>query len=144
MQEIQYDLNLYDYEIINNNLIIKKKEVELNREEFLNADLTHSTIIYVKLDNDDNLPLSYKGILNKIMRRLTARRFKNISLFRTRIRDGEYHDNGYYYIEELNISYIGLSANDCKREIINIIDNLDINFEIKIYHNNRIIIFRNN
>jgi hypothetical protein len=144
MQEIRYDLNLYNYEIVNDIIIIKKKEVELTKEDFLNTDLTYSTIISANMNND-YLPLSYKGIVEKLLVRFSARRLKNISLFKTRIKDGEFYDNGYYYIEELNISYFGLSSNDCKKEIINLIYNLDVNFEIKIkLINGTIIIFKKN
>lgn len=142
MEEYQYDLNLYNYEIINNNIIIKRRDIELSREDFINTDLTYSTIIYANINNE-NLPLSYKGILNKLFLKFTARTLKSISLFGIRIKDGEYYDNGYYYIEQLNISYFGLSANDSKKEIINLIYNLDINFEIKIkLINGTIIIFK--
>ena len=59
--------------------------------------------------------------------------------------DGEFLENGYYYIERLNISYKGLCANNCKKEILNLLEHTGDTFEIKIkLSNGRIIIFKQN
>ena len=44
MEDLIYNLDNYDYEIINNNLIIKTKEYEISKEDLLNTDLNNSTI----------------------------------------------------------------------------------------------------
>jgi len=141
MEVARYSKN--DYEIIEtDNQIIIKFKTEINRIDLLELDLTHSTIISV-VNNDEIYPNSYKGILDKILCKFTAKRLKQIS--KHPIIDGEFVENGYYYIENLNISYRGLCANDCKKEILNLLEHTGDTFEIKIrLCNGRIIIFQQN
>ncbi len=142
MDEYLYDLDDFDYEISNNTLIVKRKEIEVSEEVLFRTDLTYSTILSAKY-NDNIYPTSYKGILDRLLCNFTAKKLKEISLFTSRIKDGEYPYNGHYYIEELNISYVGLSSNDSKKEILNLLNHLNCNFELKIkLDNNKIIIFK--
>jgi len=142
MDEYSYDLDDFNYEVIDNTLIVKRKEIEISEELLFRTDLTYSTILSAKY-NDDIYPTSYKGILDKLLCYFTAKKLKEISLFTSRIKDGEYPYDGHYYIEKLNISYVGLSSNDSKKEILNLLKHLDCEFELKIkLNNNRIIIFK--
>jgi len=134
MEEFKYDLTYFEYEIKDNNIIIKTKEYEINNEELLRIDLTNSYLIKAFNDNG-RLPLTYKGILDKILIEFKAKKLKEISLFKSRIIDGEYTDKGYYYLEDINISYQELSNNDCMKEILNLLNHLTINFQIKILLN---------
>jgi len=65
---------------------------------------------------------------------------KEISIFRNRIKDGEYLIDGYHYLEKINISYCGLCADDCKREILNLLQHLNLDFYMKIRLSNGSII----
>ena len=76
--------------------------------------------------------MSYKGILDNILIEFSAKKLKQISIFRQRIIDGENTDKSGYYLEKINITYPTLCANDCKREILNLISYLNINFQIII------------
>jgi len=131
MEEFKYDLTYFKYEIKDNCIIIKTKEYEIDNDELLRTDLTNSYIIYAINDNG-KLPLSYKGILDKLLIDFSAKKLKEISLFKSRIIDGEFTDNGYYYLEKINISYKELSINDCMKEILNLLNYLCMNFQIKI------------
>jgi len=139
MEDLIYNLDNYDYEIINNNLIIKTKEYEISKEDLLNTDLNKSTIKNF-IENNEIFPLSYKGILRRLLIKFSAKKLKEISLFKLLIKDGEIKNNGYFYLEKINISYHGLCNNDCIKEIINLIEYLDIKFEIKIKLSNGIIL----
>lgn len=141
MEVARYSKNDYEIIEIDNQIIIKFK-TEINRIELLELDLTYSIIISA-INNDEIYPNSYKGILDKILCKFTAKRLKQISKYP--IIDGEFLENGYYYIERLNISYKGLCANDCKKEILNLLEHTGDTFEIKIkLSNGRIIIFKQN
>ena len=131
MEEFKYDLDYFNYEIIGNNIIIKTKEFEISKQDLLSIDLTHSQIINAFNDNG-KLSLTYKGILDKLLQEFSAKKLKEYSVNSSRIIDGEYTDKGYYYLEKINISYPPLSANDCKKEIINLIYILDMSFQLKI------------
>ena len=142
MDEYSYDLDDFEFEVINNTIKIKRKEIEISEELLFRTDLTYSTILSAKC-NDDIYPTSYKGILDILLCNFTAKKLKEISLFTSRIKDGEYPYDGHYYLEELNISYIGLSSNDSKKEILNLLNHLNYKFELKIkLNNNKIIIFK--
>jgi hypothetical protein len=131
MEEFKYDLNYFEYEIINNNIIIKSKEYEIDNEELLSIDLTNSYIIKA-INDKGRLPLTYKGILDKFLIEFSAKKLKEISLFESRIIDGEYSVKGYNYLEKINISYPDLCANKCIKEILNLINYLNNNFELII------------
>ena len=142
MDEYSYDLDDFEYEVIDNTIKIKRKETEISEELLFRTDLTYSIILSAKC-NGDIYPTSYKGILDILLCNFTAKKLKEISLFTSRIKDGEYPYDGHYYLEELNISYIGLSSNDSKKEIINLLNHLNYKFELKIkLNNNKIIIFK--
>ncbi len=144
MNEISYTLDDFDYEISNNTLIVKRKEIEVSADLLSKTDLTYS-IILSATTNEGIYPTSYKGILDILLCNFTAKKLKEISLFTSKIKDGEYEYDGYYYLEKLNISYITLSSNDSKKEILNLLNHLDIKMELKIkLNNNRIIIFNYN
>lgn len=131
MEEFKYDLTYFTYEIKDDNIIIKTKEYEIDNEELLRTDLTNSYIINA-INDKGRLPLNYKGILDKILIEFTAKKLKEISLFNSRIIDGEFTNKGYYYLEDINISYQELSSNDCMKEILNLLNYLRCNFQIKI------------
>jgi hypothetical protein len=155
---MEYDLDLFDCDIINNEIIIKKKgtneifkydlinynsnilenkiklkikELFLNKEQLLKTDLTKTSILKIKIDDEELYLETFKEILDTILIKFSAKKLKNISLFKSRIRDGE-GIQSLYYIEKINISYPYLCANDCKREILNLIYYLDNKFEIEI------------
>jgi|LakMenEpi03Aug12_release.lakeMendotaPanAssembly.Ray.scaffolds.fasta_scaffold385792_2 hypothetical protein len=155
---MEYDLDLFDCDIINNEIIIKKKgtdeifkydlinynsnilenkiklkikELFLNKEQLLKTDLTKTSILKIKIDDEELYLETFKDILDTILIKFSAKKLKNISLFKSRIRDGE-GIQSLYYIEKINISYPYLCANDCKREILNLIYYLDNKFEIEI------------
>ena len=134
MEEFKYDLTYFKYEIKDNKIIIKTKEYEIDNDELLRTDLTNSYIINAFNDNE-KLHKSYKGILNNFLIEFTAKKLKEISLFKSKIIDGEFTDKGYYYLEDINISYQELSNNDCMKEILNLLNHLTINFQIKIMLN---------
>ncbi len=127
MEEFKYDLDYFNYEIINNKIIIKTKEYEITNNELLKTDLTNSYILNAINDNG-RLPKTYKGLIDKLLIEFSAKKLKEISLFKNEIKDGECLDDGYYYIEKNNISYLNLSINDCKKEILNLINHLNSNF----------------
>lgn len=134
MEEFKFDLNNYIYEIIDNILII-------NKQDLINYDLTNSKILDIKFNNE-NYPVTYRGIICKLLCEFTAKELKQISINKYRIKDGEYSEKGYYYIEKINISYPPLCSNECIREILNLIDNLkNKDFYIKIKLQNNLIIF---
>ena len=155
---MEYDLDLFDCDIINNEIIIKKKgtdeifkydlinynsnilenkiklkikELFLNKEQLLKTDLTKTSILKIKIDDEELYLETFKEILDTILIKFSAKKLKNISLFKSIIRDGE-GIQSLYYIEKINISYPYLCANDCKREILNLIYYLDNKFEIEI------------
>jgi len=155
---MEYDLDSYDCDIIDNELIVKKKETDeifkynlinynsnilenkikliikeyfLNKEDLLKTDLTKTSILNIKIDDEDLYLETYKEILDTILIKFSAKKLKNISLFKSRIRDGEGIQT-LYYLEKINISYPYLCANDCKKEILNLIYHIDITFEINI------------
>jgi len=66
MERYEYNLDEFMYEIVDNRLIINKREVQVSRQELLNTNLTYSTILEVKSENK-NYPLSYKEILDKLL-----------------------------------------------------------------------------
>jgi len=127
----EYDLNEYKFEIMNKKIFIMIKEYEIKKEELLSIDLTHSQILYASIDNKE-VPLAYKAILDKILIEFTAKKLKEVSLFKHTIKDGRYCQSGYYYLEKINISYRGLRANHIKKEILNLMEYLHVKFEIKI------------
>ena len=139
MDRFEYNLDDYEYVIVDNCLIINRREVQVSREELLNTSLAYSTILEVNSGNE-SYPSSYKGILDKILVKFTARRLKDISIFRNRIKDGECLTDGYHYLENINISYCGLCADDCKRELLNLLNHLNIDFYMRIRLNNGNII----
>ena len=139
MERYEYNLDEFMYVIVDNCLIINKREVQVSRKGLLNTNLTDTTILEVKAENE-SYPLSYKGILNKLLCKFTARVLKEISIFRNRIKDGEYFRDGYYYLENINISYCELCADDCKREILNLLEHLNLDFYMKIRLSNGSII----
>ena len=134
MEQFKYDLTYFTYVIKDNKIIIKTKEYEIDNDELLITDLTNSYIMNA-FDDNGKLPLSYKGILDKFLIEFTAKKLKEISLYKSRIIDGEFTDKGYYYLEDINISYQELSNNDCMKEILNLLNHLTINFQIKILLN---------
>jgi hypothetical protein len=134
MEEFKYDLTYFKYEINDNKIIIRTKVYEMNNEELLTTDLTNSYIMNA-YNNNGRLPLNYKGILNKLLIEFTAKKLKEISLFKSKIIDGEFTDKGYYYIEDINISYQELSTNDYMKEILNLLNYLKCNFQIQIILN---------
>jgi hypothetical protein len=85
----------------------------------------------VSIDNKE-VQLDYKAILDRILIEFTAKKLKEISLYKHIIKDGRYCLSGYYYLEKINISYRGLRANDIKKEILNLMEYLNVKFEIKI------------
>jgi hypothetical protein len=134
MEEFKYDLTYFKYEIKDNKIIIRTKVYEIDNEELLRTDLTNSYIMNA-FNNNGRLPLNYKGILNKLLIEFTAKKLKEISLFKSKIIDGEYTDKGYYYLEDINISYQELSTNDYMKEILNLLNHLKSNFQIQILLN---------
>jgi hypothetical protein len=143
IEEYDYDLNYYKFEIIDNIIKIKINENEITKEELLKTDLTYSNILEALYDIE-YFPLNYKGILDKLLIKFSAKKLKKISLFNSRIRDGECFQIGYY-IETINITYPKLSTNDIKKEILNLIYHLNIDFQIRIkLKNEKIIKFKLN
>jgi hypothetical protein len=155
---MEYDLDSYECDIIDNEIIIKKKETEeifkytlinynsnilenkiklkikeylYSKEQLLKTDLTKTSILKIKIDDDDLYLETYKEILDNILIKFSAKKLKNISLFKSRIRDGE-GIQSLYYLEKINISYPYLCANDCKKEILNLIYHIPNTFEINI------------
>jgi hypothetical protein len=144
MEEFKYDLSYFNYEIIDNNIIIKTKEFEISNEDLLKIDLTNSYILNAVNDNG-KLPKTYKELLDKLLIEFSAKKLKEISLLKNKIKDGEFFEDGYYYIEKINISYVKLSVNDCKKEILNLIEHLKSNFLLIIKLNDgKCIKFRKN
>ena len=72
MERYEYNLDEFMYVIVDNCLIINKREVQVSRKGLLNTNLTDTTILEVKAENE-SYPLSYKGILNKLLCKFTAR-----------------------------------------------------------------------
>ena len=144
MEEYTYNLHNFDYEIVNNNLIVKRKEVYVSKDELLRTNLS-SSIILSAFSNTESFPLSYRGILKELLLKFTAKKLKELVIYRDRIKDGEIDYNGYYYIEKLNISYKDflMNFNDNVKEILNLLNHLKINFELKIkLYDGKIIIFK--
>lgn len=145
MEEYTYNLHNFDYEIVNNNLIVKRKEVYVSKDELLRTNLS-SSIILSAFSNTESFPLSYRGILKELLLKFTAKKLKELVIYRDRIKDGEIDYNGYYYIEKLNISYKDflMNFNDNIKEILNLLNHLKINFELKIkLCDGKIIIYKN-
>jgi hypothetical protein len=130
--EHKFDLDIFTYKIINNQIIINLKENDITKDELLNTDLTYSSILDVTINNEICDIKSYKGILDYLLCNFTAKKLKEISIFKHLILDGEHHKNGYYYLELPNISFVVLSSNASCKEIINLISHLNIKFYIKI------------
>lgn len=145
MTECTYNLDKFNYEIVNNNLIVKRKDIYVNKDELLNTNLSTSTILSV-FSNSESYPLSYKGILETLLLKFSsAKKLKGLVIYRDRIKDGEYPYDGHYYIEKFNISYKDflMNFNDNVKEILNLLNHLKINFELKIkLYDGKIIIFK--
>jgi len=97
MEEIEYNLTDYDYEIINGKIKIKTKIYEYNINELLIEELTDSSIIKAT-NNNGNLTLSYKGLLDNILCEFTAKKLKEKSIYKNRIIDGIYTYKGYHIL----------------------------------------------
>ena len=66
MDRYEYNLDNFEYVIVDNCLIINRKVVNISRQELLNTSLVYSTILEVNSGNE-SYPLSYKGILDKLL-----------------------------------------------------------------------------
>jgi len=76
MEVARYSKN--DYEIIENDKqIIIKFKTEINKQDLLETDLTSSTIISA-VNNGTSYPNSYRGILNILLCKFTAKNLKQI------------------------------------------------------------------
>jgi hypothetical protein len=59
MDRYEYNLDNFEYVIVDNCLIINRKVVNISRQELLNTSLAYSTILEVNSGNE-SYPLSYK------------------------------------------------------------------------------------
>jgi len=141
MTSLKFDLAEYNYEIINNQIIIKKKI--MNISDLLEVDLTNSYFLIAKYNNIA-LPITHKEIVETFMSEFTAKELKNVVDGSLVILDGEVEESGYCYIEKLNISYYAMSANESWKIIKILLENLTKKYEFKIKLNDdRIIEIKN-
>lgn len=151
-------MEVYVKEIHNDGLIIMRKEI-INTEKFnisrnndgdiiLNKkicieiktmsklkeyDYTNSEIIYCKINDFDKLekPCSYNKCLIKVYEIIGdgTKIIKNSSInIKTTIES----DKGFKYLEKIGISYQGIDANKCIREIISQCTKNKISIRMKI------------
>lgn len=142
MTSLKFNLAEYNYEIVNNQIIIRKKI--MNISDLLELDLTNSYFLIAKYNNKA-LPITHKGILETFMSEFTAKELKKVVDGSLVILDGEVEESGYCYIEKLNISYYDMSSvNDIWKIIKILLEKLKKNYEFKIKLNDdRIVEIKN-
>lgn len=106
---------------------------DVNPHELLELDLTHAKVLDARLNGKSVDRMNWSFLLGRIlicaMRRFGD--FENLrKFFRMNIVNGFKKDKGYRYIEEINISFQAMSANDTCAVIVNVAQSLEIEFEI--------------
>lgn len=137
MTEFKFNLAEFDYEIVKNHLIIRKKI--MNISDLLELDLTNSYFLIANYNNKA-LPITHKEIVETFMSEFTAKELKKVLVGNLDIIDGENLEDGYCYIEKINISYYSMSVNESWKIIKILLEKLTKNYEFKIKLNDERII----
>jgi hypothetical protein len=130
-EEFRYELISYNSMIKENKIRLFLKEYEIMKDQLLKTDLSNSKILEVIINNDKYHFTSFKELNEELLSRHSVKKLKKISLYKNRIKDGD-GIHSLYYIEKMNISYPNLCVNDYKKEILNLIEHLDMTIQLKI------------
>jgi len=133
--------NIADYTIsfYNGNMILTKKKLKKNIDDLKKYNFKKSNILKLVIDNIELEFNKYKKVIKYLYEKID-----NINLIETNtllnIIKGKKEDNGFNYLEKLNISVQGVDANKSIKEIIHIsnICNIKVDMKIKL-ENNEII-----
>ena len=138
LKKIIIDVNMYNIEKNNDEIILKKKKnIKINDiEELSEYDFKKSIILKCVINGEEVNKNKYKSILENIYNFIDngTKIIKNTKL---NIKTIEKQDEGFYYLKNLGISIQGVDSNKCILEIVNqcILNEIDINIEIKLQNN---------
>lgn len=124
----------------NGNMILKRKK---DKSKFnLTEDFTKSIIKNCYIENKKYEYSSYNAIIKHLFKLFDSDFIKNKSTLN--VVSGKKTDKGYYYLEELDISYQGVSTNKAIQEIVSItkLTATSIKLEIEL-NNKKIVTFEN-
>lgn len=111
------NISNYNIEYENGNMILKKRKK--NKSNFdLTEDYTKSVIKTCYIENKKYDYSSYNSIIKHLFKLSDADFIKNKSTLN--IVSGKKTDKGYKYLEELDISYQGVSTNKAIQEIVSL------------------------
>jgi len=140
--------NIKDYiwEFIDNDLILTKKIKYITEKELQFISLTGSTILDCIVSNDKNIVITekikFRSILLDIWKTLPIQKILQTSTFNFKF-SKENGLNGYYYNDDIKISFQNKDANGTFTEIIKQIKENQYKIYIKILlQNNNIIEFK--
>jgi hypothetical protein len=103
----------------------------INDVELFKINLTNSTIIECKINDDSLKKLKYRSILINIYEKMTTNQILQNTTFNFRL-DPNYNINGYKYIKSINMCMQDKCANGTIKEIVNMIKINKFKFCIKI------------
>lgn len=129
----------YNISFYNGNMILKKIPKKINLDDIKKYDFKKSKILECNIDNKKLELYKYKQIIKYLYDKIN-----NIDLIKTNtllnIKDGKFTNDGFNYFDKLGISVQGVDSNKAIKEILNISNICNINFNIKIkLENNEII-----
>lgn len=140
------NINKYTWEIINDELILKPKDIYIT-EELNRTILLHSTIIECIVKNEEKIitnKLKYRSILDDIWKSMPTQKILQTTTFNMKLTN-ENGINGYTWSKKLNMSIQSKDAKNTMKEIINMvkINNYYLIISIKL-KNEKIIHFKIN
>ncbi len=132
------NISNYIMEIIDDVLILTPKNNFITEAELNRRDLTHSSILSCKINDEELTRLKYKSILIYIYKQMPSSLILQNTEFNIQLI--ETNENGYTWYKDLKLSIQGKDANLTFKEIMRMIKLNQMKFEIEIELENKDII----
>jgi len=135
----------YNQEIINGELILTPKKVYISEDELNNTDIRFSNILECIIKKGDEVISSnrkkYRPILIDVWRHIPTRRILQTTTFNFKLTNESI--DGYNWCPDINMSFQSKDAKNTLKEIIEMVkeNELNINLSIKLQTGN-IIYFK--
>jgi hypothetical protein len=130
------NINLYIQEIVDNDLILIPKNINITEEELINTNLNSSKILECSITKGDeviSLKCKYRSNLNNIWQRMPTQKILQTTTFNMKLTNEDGKD-GYKWDKKLKMSIQNKDANYTMKEILNMIkvNRYSLNISIKL------------
>jgi hypothetical protein len=136
----------YNQEIINGELILTPKKVYISEDELNNTDIRFSNILECIIKKGDEVISSnrkkYRPILIDVWKHMSIRRILQTTTFNCKLTNDD-NNNSYNWCSDINMYFQNQDAKNTLKEIIEMVkeNELNINLSIKLQTGN-IIYFK--